>query len=246
MILAKSSLEARANPTHIRHPDGRETWVSRFFTASADAPEQPVAFLVEKKAHAIVPPHFHEVNQFQVIVEGYGRLGKQDVRPFTVHYTNGFTGYGPITAEDEGIAFFTLRNRFDSGARYFPQDRPLMKPAPKRHRMPGPIGLSDADSLTKRQDDALETVIAPEDDGLAAWFLRVAPGATAHAPHPNQGGGQYVLVAGGNLLQDGDALPCLSCLYVSADEEPLTLQAGPQGLEVLIMQFPTVEAYTTA
>jgi hypothetical protein len=121
-----------------------------------------------------------------------------------------------------------------------------MKPAPKRHRMPGPIGLSDADSLTKRQDDALETVIAPEDDGLAAWFLRVAPGATAHAPHPNQGGGQYVLVAGGNLLQDGDALPCLSCLYVSADEEPLTLQAGPQGLEVLIMQFPTVEAYTTA
>jgi hypothetical protein len=121
-----------------------------------------------------------------------------------------------------------------------------MKPAPKRHRMPGSIGLSDADSLTKRQDDALETVIAPEDDGLAAWFLRVAPGATAHAPHPNQGGGQYVLVAGGNLLQDGDALPCLSCLYVSADEEPLTLQAGPQGLEVLIMQFPTVEAYTTA
>jgi hypothetical protein len=112
--------------------------------------------------------------------------------------------------------------------------------------MAGPIGLSDVDSLTKRQDNALETVIEPEDDGLAAWFLRAAPGVTAHAPHPNQGGGQYVLVARGNLLQDGNALPCLSCLYVSADEEPLALQAGPQGLEVLIMQFPTAEAYTPA
>jgi hypothetical protein len=118
-----------------------------------------------------------------------------------------------------------------------------MKPAPKRHRMPDPIGLSDSDSLTKRQDEALEIVIEPEDDGLAAWFLRVAPGATAHAPHPNQGGGQYVIVAGGNVIQADNALPCLSCLYVPADEEPLALQASSQGLEVLIMQFPTAEAY---
>jgi hypothetical protein len=120
-----------------------------------------------------------------------------------------------------------------------------MKPAPKRHRMPGSIGLSDADSLTKRQDDALETIIEPEDDGLAAWFLRIAPGATAHAPHPSQGGGQYAIVAGGSLLQNGHDLPCLSCLYVSADEEPLALQAGPQGLEVLLVQFPTAEAYAS-
>jgi hypothetical protein len=45
------------------------------------------------------------------------------------------------------------------------------------------------------------------------------------------------------VIQADNALPCLSCLYVSADEEPLALQASSQGLEVLIMQFPTAEAY---
>ena len=50
MILAKSIAEARAQRTHLIHADGRESWVSRFFTASADTPDQPVAFLVEKQA----------------------------------------------------------------------------------------------------------------------------------------------------------------------------------------------------
>ncbi len=246
MILAKSSSEARTTTYRIDHNDGRESWVSRFFTATADEPKQPVAFLVEKKAHGIVPPHFHEVNQFQVIVEGHGKLGKAEARPFTVHYTNGFTGYGPITAEEEGISFFTLRNQFDSGAKYFPQDRPLMKPAPKRHRMPSPLNLSDAENLRHRQSEALETVIEPEADGLAAWLLRAGPDQTVQAPSPAQGGGQYFIVAAGSLIYKGESLPSLSCVYVSTDEAAMELQAGPDGLEVLITQFPVVEAYTAA
>ena len=140
MILARALSEARAQRTHLVHPDGRETWVSRLFTASAETPDQPVAFLVEKAAHAVIPTHFHAVNQFQVIVEGHGTLGKHEVQPWTTHYTNGFTGYGPICAAAEGIAFFTLRNRFDAGgARYFPAGRSFMKPAPKRHRLSGQL-----------------------------------------------------------------------------------------------------------
>lgn len=246
MILVTSSVEARANRIHRAHADGRESWISRFFTASAEAPEQPYAFLVEKNAYGIVPPHFHEVNQFQVIVDGYGRLGKQDVRPFTLHYTNGYTGYGPICAEEAGIAFFTLRNRFDPGAKYFADSRHLMQSAPRRHRVSNHLALSHAAALQSRQSAALETVIAPEDDGLAAWFLRVAPGATLQAPEPGQGGGQYVIVAGGTLLYDGVELPRLSCAYVSRHAGPMPLQAGPDGLEVLIAQFPVAEAYPPA
>ena len=246
MILAKSITEARENCTHIRHPDGRESWVYRFFTASADAPDQPVAFLVEKKANGIVPPHFHEVNQFQVIAEGDGKLGKQDVQPFSMHYTNGFTGYGPITAADDGISFFTLRNRFDSGAKYFPQDRPLMKPAPKRHRLVGPEPLSLAEALKSRETTALETLLDTEPDGLASWFLRLGPNATTQTPSPEQGGGQYLIVAGGTLVYDGTELPKLSVVYISPDEGSITLQAGPEGLEALMMQFPIAEAYAPA
>ncbi len=241
MILAKSIDDARANQIHRVSPDGRESWISRFFHATAEAPDTPMGFLVDKKAHAVIQPHFHEVNQFQVIVDGYGRLGKQEVRPFTLHYTNGYTGYGPITAEDEGISFFTLRNRFDPGAKYFSNSRHLMRSVPRRHRMPGPVALSDADTLRSRKHESLETVIEPEDDGLAAWFQRVVPGATTQAPDPARGGGQYIIVAGGTLLYNDAELLKLSCAYVSPDDAPMSLQAGPDGLEVLIAQFPVAE-----
>jgi hypothetical protein len=244
MILVKSMSEAHANRIHRLHPDGRETWVSRFFTASAEAPDQPVAFYVEKKANAVIPPHFHAVNQFQVIAAGSGTLGKQAVQPLTLHYTNGFTGYGPICAGEEGLAFFTLRNRFDAGgARFFPAGRSFMKPAPKRHRVSGPLALSNVTSLQSRGCKVLETVIDPEADGLAAWFLRAVPGSTTHTPAAEHSGGQYVIVAGGTLLHDGVKLPRLSCAYVSAGVGPMALQAGPDGLEVLIVQFPITEAY---
>jgi hypothetical protein len=247
MPLTKSISEARANCRHLVHADGRESWVSRFFTASAETPARPVAFLVEKKANAIVPPHFHEVNQFQVIVAGSGKLGKQDVQPFTVHYTNGFTGYGPITAAEFGIAFMTLRNRFDpGGARYFPAGRSFMKPAPKRHRVSGHLPLSDAEALKNRRSEALETVFEPESDGLASWFLRAAPDSTTYTPDPVHGGGQYVIVTDGTLVQDGVEFPRLSCAYVASQEGPMALQAGADGLEVLILQFPVAEAYPHA
>jgi hypothetical protein len=243
MILTKSRVEACAQSTHLIHADGRESWSWRFFMATPETPDQPVAFLVEKKAHGVVPPHFHEVPQFQVIVEGHGTLGKQAVQPFTVHYTNAYTGYGPICAAEDGIAFFTLRNQFDiGGARYFPAGRSFMKPAPKRHRVSGHIAVSNDAALRSRQQVTLETVFAPEADGLAAWFLRAVPGTVSHTPDPAQSGGQYVLVAKGSLLYNGMAFPNLSCIYTSCEEGPLALQAGADGLEVLILHFPIAAA----
>lgn len=244
MIMAKSITEARANCEHLVRGEGRESWVSRFFKATQDDPDQPVAFLVDKKPHSVIAPHFHEVNQFQVIVGGHGKLGKQAVQPFVLHYTNGFTGYGPIAAEDEGISFLTLRNRLDpGGARFFPAGRSFMKPARKRHRVSGHLGLSDDEALGSRTCEVLETVIELEEDGLAAWFLRAVPGATTQAPSPADGGGQYVIVARGTLVHDGAEYPELSCVYVPADAEPMRLEAGAAGLEVLIAQFPVAEAY---
>ncbi len=204
--------------------------------------DSPIGRVFIDKTDSVIAPHFHEVNQFQVIVGGYGKLGKQEVKPFSLHYTNGYTGYGPITADDEGISFFTLRNRFDPGAKFFPEGRSFMKPAKKRHRVSGHLELSDDEALKCRTSEALETAIEPEADGLAAWFQRVAPGAKTHAPSPENSGGQYVIVARGTLIYDGNTFPELSCAYVSADAGPMPLEAGPEGLEVLVAQFPTAEA----
>ena len=40
---------------------------------------------------AVTPAHFHEPNQFQVFVEGHGRIGAHPVTPLTVQYANGHT-----------------------------------------------------------------------------------------------------------------------------------------------------------
>ena len=39
----------------------------------------PMAFLVEKEPRAVVKPHFHQADQYQVVVQGGGRLGTHDV-----------------------------------------------------------------------------------------------------------------------------------------------------------------------
>jgi uncharacterized protein YjbI with pentapeptide repeats len=202
-----------------------------------------MASFVEQLPHTIIPTHFHAVNQFQVLVDGQGTLGKRTVHPWTVHYTNGFTGYGPLYAGAAGMAFFTLRNRYDAGgARYFPAGQAFMQPAPKRHHLVGPLVLSSAAALQSRQQATCELVLPQEDDGLAAWCLRLGPDMRTHAPDPARGGGQYLLVAGGTLRHDGAMLSRLSCLYISADAGPLVLQSGTEGLEALLLQFPVAEA----
>jgi len=36
----------------------------------------PMAFLVEKEPGAVVKPHFHRADQYQVVVSGGGRMGR--------------------------------------------------------------------------------------------------------------------------------------------------------------------------
>ena len=44
----------------------------------------PQAFLVNQPPGAVTPAHFHEPNQFQVFVDGDGRIGAHPTTPLTV------------------------------------------------------------------------------------------------------------------------------------------------------------------
>ena len=96
MILAQSLAAVRAQRMSRVLPDGRAIWVSQVLPASGATPETPTASFVEQLPHTVIPSHFHAVNQFQVVVHGQGTLGKRVVHPWTVHYTNGYTGYGAL------------------------------------------------------------------------------------------------------------------------------------------------------
>jgi hypothetical protein len=204
----------------------------------------PMAFLVEKEPHAVVKPHFHQADQYQVVVQGGGRLGTHDVGSVAVHYTDAWSAYGPIVADDEGIAWFTLRNTWDSGARYMPGARDQLRAARARncqHReaTAAPLPAASAEELARTGVRDCIPVLAQTADGMAAWRYRQPANCGVRGPDPCEGGGQFWIVLSGSARANGSALlPPNSCVFVGPQDPALPLLAGPGGAEMLCVQFP--------
>ena len=192
----------------------------------------PMAFLVEQDAGEVANAHYHQTDQFQVLVAGDGTLGTHAVQPISVHFAGAYTAYGPIRAGADGLTYFTLRNGFDPGARYMLRDSnrtALRKVTRRRHReaVAGPLSANTPTEL-----------LGPDPDGLAAWHYRLAPGECVRGCDPATGRGQYWVVVEGSLEQDGTALGPLSCAFVPPDAPAFTANGGRDGAVVLAMQFP--------
>ncbi len=203
----------------------------------------PVAFLVEKEAGAVVRPHFHHAEQFQVVVGGSGSFGTHAAAAVTVHYTDPYSAYGPIRASGKGIQWFTLRSAWDPGARYMPAYRDELRAARARHQhreataTPQPA-LSEAE-LRRIAQAECAPVVARTADGMGAWRYQMPPGASVRGPDPGEGGGQFWLVLAGRLGAGGSApMPVHSCVFVAPDAGALIAWAGGEGAETLCMQFP--------
>lgn len=203
----------------------------------------PQGFLVQQPPGSVTPPHFHEVNQFQVFVGGDGRLGKNDAGPLTVQYAGGHTPYGPIEAGEKGVLYFTLRAAWDPGAKYMPKSRDRLRRGRQRQVMARPVTPYEAAALQVVAAPEVLPLIDREADGMAAWLLRLGPGMSARIPDPSDGGGQYHVVVGGSLVrEEGEAMPELSCLFATPDEPAYEARAGAGGLELLVLQFPVENA----
>jgi hypothetical protein len=204
----------------------------------------PMAFLVEKEPGAVVKPHFHRADQYQVVVSGGGRMGRHALDGVEVHYTDAYSAYGPIVAADDGIAWFTLRNAWDPGARYMTESRAELRAAraenyQHREAVAGAIHpLSDA-ALGALNQVACTPVLGPGEDGLATWHCKLPPSAELCGPDPATGGGQFWIVLAGSLAMGGSGLlPPKSCAFVAPEDAPLAVHAGVGGAEALCLQFP--------
>jgi len=227
---------------------GEEHWRTDYIgtRSTGEGSASPQAFLIEMRAHETILPHFHAVDQFQVFVAGSGGLGRNDVPTLAVHYTDHHTGYGPINAGPHGYSYFTLRAKTDPGARYLhrPGYREALKPSRKRHATAAGLTLTTAPVLMQlgaMQTEALLTELdAP--DGLGAWLHRLGPVTSLHGAHPAASGGQYWLVVNGSLVFQGERYAPWSMLYVGAADSALDAEAGPEGLEVLQLQYAQRES----
>jgi hypothetical protein len=202
----------------------------------------PMAFLVEKEPGAVVRPHFHEADQFQVVVQGGGRLGRHDIGTVAVHYTDAWSAYGPIVAAGEGVSWFTLRNTWDAGAQYMPTARSKLRAARARfqHRETTSAPLAPWSEAELGRLSAVEQVTEMATaDGMASWRFRLPAAATGIGPDPGNGGGQFWVVLAGTASCAGSALlPVESCVFVGPEDAALSMTAGPAGVELLCVQFP--------
>lgn len=193
--------------------------------------DEPQAFLVhDLHSPGYVAPHFHHVRQFQVIVSKGAKLGRKDAPYISFQYADPSTPYGPIVpGEEEPLAFFTLRPEKSDGTFFMPGSRDKMD-----HKAGRNIAVHVPEPS---QENALEPLIARHEDGLAAYRVQIAAGARVTGITDTRCGGFYYLVLDGSLTGDED-LPRFSLIWAEATEEAPVLTAGPEGADVLIMQFP--------
>ncbi len=194
----------------------------------------PQAFLVERPyPKARIDPHFHDIDQFQIVVGGFCRMGKKSAHPVTYQYADAYTPYGPIVGAEKGFSFFTLRPIASGGFFAMPGNR---------HNMPCQAGrnLAGQFDLDKPRPAAGEVVrdhlMPPQDDGVNAVGLRLGPGARASGL-TSDAGGQYYLVCDGEVIHEGRAMPRHSLIHVEPGESPPDLTASGAGANVLVLQF---------
>lgn len=209
---------------------------TNYFGCDTSPADSPQGFLIEQSPRSTVQPHFHGVNQFQVVVRGEGTLGRHALHPVSLHYTAAYTGYGPIRAHDDWLFYFTLRMQSEPGAHFLPADRPLQKRG-RRRNLTAEVPLGQAPAAPH-----WTTIFEQEDDGMAASLVELPAEGRTTAPAPANSSGQYVLVLDGTLAHEGRSLPQWSCILVSPHAEGMALQAGSDGLSALLLQYPRVES----
>ncbi|MSO64374.1 MAG: hypothetical protein EXQ85_00985 [Alphaproteobacteria bacterium] len=204
----------------------------------------PQAYLVEQPARSLVPAHYHDTNQFQVFVSGGAVFGKRPIGAVRVHFAGGHTPYGPIRTDDRPAEYFTFRNRWDSGGKTMPDNRPNLRRVARRFRLVHDLPTADAGAVGQgliRCDDVLPC----EPDGLGVAQITFGPGATGDLTLARPGAGRHALVLAGHLRVGSTTLDRFSSLY-AGPADTCTATAGDTGAVVLVLQFPPEPADVTA
>ena len=240
MPLVKAYEEVE-NPRIQRNlPNGHFAWRTDFIKRPEDKTiDTPMAFLAEGSANRVLRVHFHEVDQFQVMYNGAGAVGKHPVGPGAVHFSRAYTPYGPIAYSDKGLGFITLRAHRDPGAQYLPEAREVLDNV--KNRTPWQItAFPDFDIDPGQHGVAMKPLegLQGHRDGLAGFSVKMEAGAKAYAPDPSKGDGQYIIVMKGGVHHEGTLKKDLTIIWVGKNEGPFELIAGPEGMEGLILNFP--------
>lgn len=249
MILSIPSLASRPDRVRQSQPhlfgNDPQTWRSDFTERS---PGVPQLLLVEQPVPgSTVLPHYHSTDQFQIFMDGGGTLGKHEIHPVSIHYSNRYTGYGPIVAGAKGLSYYVMRPEFDRLVTgqylHIPELREKLKQQPGRRRnVVVEATVKSLEDLANVGAPVSDRVIDCETDkhdpGMFADVLSMGPRMSYDGPDPRTGGGQVYLVLAGSMRCGDTPYGPRSAIAMTAEENALTLASGESGLQALVVQYP--------
>ncbi len=248
MIYTRSGIDALAERRDITSPGpGNQHWGTVYFgprSTSTRAPG-PQATMSEWNCNETIVPHFHGVSMFQLFIAGSGTIGNrgQQLKPLTVQFKDHHTAYGPIVSGPYGLTFVALRMfTADSEPIYLsrPDYREKLKPSKRRNLTSEPVSFS-IDPILKHRAEVIWETLLKGDDEMHAQIVRLGANMKAQGPDPSKSGGYYVFVGNGNLVHEGETLPKWSMVVVESNESEFTIQAGDEGLEALVLEYPKAD-----
>lgn len=252
MVLIASRQQAAARRHRFVTPGGATTFVSTYLGTNkmellgqgrspaevAAGVQGPMAYLVEQEANTTVEAHFHEVPQFQIFVGGSGQIGTHRLEGITVHYAGAHSPYGPIVAGPDGVQYLTLRRSWDRGAQWMPAAAPVLRGMQARKHVAFTSPRLERRAAPGEKGAGVDVVLDPAAAGGAgAWLLYAGPGR----PLPDAGStsnARFWYLVSGTAQGTGIELSPGACLYACEAEDPGPLHAGPDGAEVVQVQFP--------
>jgi hypothetical protein len=215
-----------------------KTYLSRvrpYYGGMLAMAEGPQVYLVDlPEAGSTIDPHFHDVDQYQVVVRGGGRLGPGPTGPVAFHYADAYTPYGPIIGDKDGIGFFTIRTACATGYFPMPESRHLIPGKPGRN-LGGQFDINKP--LPAATESTREKLLEDAKDNVLVVGIRMGPNATSSG-EPTIGGDQYYLLCTGSLKHEGREVPPLTMVRLERGEPTPTFEAGAKGAEVLLLQLP--------
>jgi hypothetical protein len=233
IVIGRQSL-AEATRRPIQSGFYRADWME----AGADPILSPTVFMVEQPPLAELFPHFHIQNQFQLFVEGAGRIGRHKFDAVTVHYASAFTGYGPLTAGPTGLKYLTIRSVFEAGAIPLKDTQGRIPKGPKRAAASKPITVTTEEMLRELNVTVEKMMIGPASDGMMAIRTILPPGAVLPFVDGGAAQGRFVVVLAGDLIHEGLALTKWESLFATLDEPMRDLRAGTIGADIVSLFIP--------
>lgn len=218
--------------------DGDTYYKTDLLEAGRDRALSPTVFLVEQAPRVSLRTHFHRHNQFQLFVRGGGTIGPHALSALTVHYAGGYTGYGPLVAGDDGLAYMTLRSVYETGSLTMKEHAAMMKRGPKRQMHSIPVQIASSAELAAIKSATQLELIELEPDGLAACLLTV-PADRQIDPQLDPAGsvGRFHVILAGALNLNSRHMAPGEIAFVAAGEQ-VEMVAPGGGAQIACLQIP--------